>query len=56
VGSFIFYSFIFMANSTRAELRSDVKTELKKDPNGRIWSDAELNNYINKAYAKVQKD
>lgn len=45
-----------MANSTRAELRADVRLELKKDPNGRIWSDAELNNYINKAYLKVQKD
>jgi len=56
VGSFIFYSFIFMANSTRADLRADVRTELKKDPNGKIWDDATINKYINKAYLKVQKD
>lgn len=42
--------------STRADLRADVRTELKKDPNGKIWTDAALNNYINKAYAKMQKD
>lgn len=45
-----------MANSTRAELRADLRTELKKDPNAKIWSDDSLNNYLNKAYAKVQKD
>lgn len=42
--------------TTRAQLRADVRTELKKDPNGKIWTDASINNYINKAYLKVQKD
>lgn len=42
--------------TARSTLRADVRTELKKDPNGKIWSDNELNNYINKAYLKVQKD
>ena len=42
--------------TTRSQLRADVRTELKKDPNGKIWSNPELNNYINKAYLKVQKD
>lgn len=42
--------------TTRAQLRADVRTELKKDPNGKIWSDSALNSYINKAYLKVQKD
>lgn len=42
--------------TNRGELRTDVRTELKKDPNGRIWSDATLNGYIDKAYLKVQKD
>lgn len=45
-----------MANSTRSDLRADVRTELKKDPNGNIWNDPTLNGYINKAYAKMQKD
>jgi len=40
-------SFNTMA-TTRSQLRADVRTELKKDPNGRIWTDAELNNYIDK--------
>ena len=52
---FIFYK-IIMANSTRAELRADVRIELKKDPNAKVWSDEALNTYINKAYLKVQKD
>ena len=42
--------------STRAELRADVRTELKKDPNGKIWNDPTLDRYIDKAYLKVQKD
>lgn len=42
--------------STRAKLRSDLRTELKIDPNGKIWSDDVLNWYINSAYFQVQKD
>ncbi len=45
-----------MANSTRADLRSDVRVELKKDPTAKIWSDASLNAYLKQAYLKLQKD
>ena len=42
--------------STRADLRSDLRTELKKDPNGKIWGDPSLNWYLKTAYIKFQKD
>lgn len=42
--------------STRSDLRSDLRVELKIDPNGKIWSDSTLNSYINQAYARIQKD
>ena len=42
--------------SNRADLRADLRTELKKDPNWKIWNDSALNWYLNKAYLKVQKD
>ena len=45
-----------MANSTRAEQRADVRIELKKDPNAKIWSDAALNWYLKSANLKLQKD
>ena len=47
---------IYMANSTRAELKADLRTELRKDPNGKIWSDDALETYINQAYTQIQKD
>lgn len=42
--------------TNRWQLRADLRVELKKDPNGKIWSDSALNSYINKSYLKVQKD
>lgn len=42
--------------STRAEQRADLRTELKKDPNGKIWSDSALNGYLKSANLKIQKD
>lgn len=45
-----------MANSTRADLRANVRIEIKKDPNGRIWSDTELNSFLKQANLKIQKD
>ena len=42
--------------STRSQLRSKLRTELKIDPNGKVWSDATLNQFINSAYFQVQKD
>lgn len=45
-----------MANSTRSSLRSDLRIELKKDPNWKIWSDSALNTYLKQAYLKIQKD
>lgn len=42
--------------STRSQLRGKLRTELKIDPNGKIWSDAVLNQYINTAYFQAQKD
>lgn len=42
--------------STRAELRSQLRTEIKIDPNGKIWNDSTLNIYINRAYLQIQKD
>jgi len=43
-------------SSTRAELRADLRTELKKDPNAKIWTNDTLNNYLKQANLKVQKD
>ena len=42
--------------STRAQLRSKLRTELKIDPNGKVWSDPTLNQFINSAYFQLQKD
>ena len=42
--------------STRAEQRADLRTELKKDPNGKIWNDVALNWYLKVANLKLQKD
>ena len=42
--------------STRAEIRSLVRSELKIDPNWKIWNDSTLNSYINRAYLQIQKD
>ena len=42
--------------STRAQLRSKLRTEIKIDPNGKVWSDSVLNQYINSAYFQTQKD
>ena len=42
--------------STLATLRSDLRTQLKIDTQKNIWSDATLNDYINNAYSRVQRD
>lgn len=42
--------------STRSNLRTELRNELKKDPNGKIWSDSVLDTFIDKGYFKVQKD
>ena len=42
--------------SSLANLRSDLRTQLKIDPNGKIWNDSALNGYINDAHLQVQRD
>jgi len=42
--------------STRSQLRTQLRTEIKIDPNWKIWTDSTLNNYINRAYLQIQKD
>jgi len=42
--------------SNRAELRADLRNELKKDPNAKIWTDDTLNGYLKQGNLKVQKD
>ena len=42
--------------TTLSELRTQLRTELKKDPNWKIWTDTELNRYINNSIVKIQKD
>jgi hypothetical protein len=42
--------------STLLELRSKLRTEIKIDPNGRIWTDTALNGYINQALNQIQQD
>jgi hypothetical protein len=42
--------------STLSELRIKSRKEIKIDPNGKIWGDAEMNDYINDAIFQVQKD
>ena len=42
--------------STRSELRTQLKDEIKKDPNGKIWSNDVLDRFINQGYFKFQKD
>jgi hypothetical protein len=41
---------------TLANLRTDLRNELFTDPNGKIWKDALLNDYINQAYLRVESD
>jgi len=43
-------------SSTLAQLRSKLRTEIKIDPNGKIWNDSTLNSYINRAYLQIQQD
>jgi len=42
--------------STRSQLRGKFRTEIKIDPNGKVWSDSVANQFINSAYFQVQKD
>lgn len=42
--------------ATRSTYRSRLRTELKIDPSGRIWSDSTLNNNIQQAVYQVQQD
>tara|TARA_R110002012_G_C11524150_1_gene599803 strand:- start:799 stop:930 length:132 start_codon:yes stop_codon:yes gene_type:complete len=42
--------------STRAKLRSDLRDEIRIDPNGKMWGDSVLNTYINQAIFQIQKD
>lgn len=42
--------------STLLQLRDKLRTELKIDPNGRIWTDSTLNGYINQAVNQIQQD
>ena len=45
-----------MANSNRTTLRSNIRWELKIDPNGKIWNDSTLDLYLNRAYLQLQQD
>lgn len=40
----------------RAQLRASFRNEIKTDPNGKIWSDAEVNNFADIALLKLQRD
>jgi hypothetical protein len=42
--------------STLTTLRSKLRSELKIDPNGKIWSDGTLNGAINQAVSQIQQD
>jgi len=42
--------------STLLSLRTDLRNEIKIDPNWKIWSDSVLNSAINRAYTRVQAD
>jgi hypothetical protein len=42
--------------STLSVLRSRVRAETKKDPNGKVWSDSEVNNAVNQAVFQIQSD
>lgn len=42
--------------TTLSGLRSRTRTELKIDPNGRVWSDNVLNQNINQAVKQIQQD
>lgn len=42
--------------TTKADLRTDLRTELKTDPNGKIWTDAVLDDYVTQAYFQIQSD
>ena len=42
--------------STREQLRSDLRDEIRIDPNGKMWGDSVLNSYINQAIFQIQKD
>lgn len=43
-------------STTLSDLRSDVRTEMKTDPNGKVWSNAQLTDFANQAYLQVQMD
>lgn len=45
-----------MAAKNRSQLRTDLRDELKTDPNGRIWLDRELDKFLAQAYSKIQAD
>jgi hypothetical protein len=38
------------------DLRSNLRTELMTDPNGKIWTNSTLDNYLDQAYQQVQID
>jgi len=40
----------------RGDLRTQLRDELKTDPNGKIWRDRELNRFLTRAWNKVQSD
>jgi len=42
--------------STKWELRSSLRDEIRIDPNGKIWSDLILDTYIKQAIFQIQKD
>lgn len=42
--------------STLQTLRSNLRSELKTDPNGRVWSDSVLDRNINEAVRTIQQD
>ena len=39
-----------------AQIRASLRSELKTDKSGKIWSDLVLNDYINQGYLKLQRD
>jgi len=42
--------------STRSEIRTKLRNELKVDPNWKIWSDTILNDFIDTSYLQIQQD
>lgn len=43
-------------STTLSQLASDLRTELRIDPNDKIWPLATKERYLNRAYVKVQRD